>query len=391
MFDKSYKRFFVPAVIVSTILCVYLVFIETSWLQVAIFLISSVLWGACFLFYKKSVEHKSKNEDDLIEPSYVDEINEFTKAFCNINEEVDPSLIAVGQIKDIIGDSVIKLNNSFMALGRFSEQQRSGIGVLLEHFGENSDEVSFKDFTIELEAVLKGFVEIIVNVSDKGVDAAYKMQDMISIMDEVFERLDGVQKIASRTNLLALNAAIEAARAGDVGRGFAVVADEVRALSKQTSILNEGVQERANAAKEGLISVNKVVGEIAQMDMSTALHAKDHINDMLVKIDQVNTEVANVLDNTASIADDISNSVSEAVMALQYEDVVSQLSSHIENLQNGIKEKINIVESMTINPMHLEQLAIINEMIKNVDSELAMELQESIKSTSVESGEIDLF
>jgi methyl-accepting chemotaxis protein len=389
MVDKPYLKYFASAVIVSVLLCVYLLSTEASLINILVLIISSIVWGFCFILFKKSTEQKI--EDNPIEIQYVEGINEFAVGFCNVEDEVNPTLEAISQIKNIVGDSVVKLNNSFMTLGRLSEQQRDDINVLLQHFGEDNDEVSFKDFTIELEAVLKSFVDIIVNVSDKGVDAAYKMQDMISIMDEVFDRLDGVQKIASKTNLLALNAAIEAARAGEVGRGFAVVADEVRELSNQTSILNEGVQERANAAKEGLIAVNEVVGEIAQMDMSTALNAKDSINDMLIKIDNVNTEVADVLDNTVSIAGNISNAVSEAVIALQYEDVVSQLSSHIENLQNGIKEKISVVQSINTAPIYLAQLQSINEMMMNVDKHLSMELQESIKSTSVESGEIDLF
>lgn len=389
MVDKPYLKYFASAVIVSVLLCVYLLSTEASLINILVLIISSIVWGFSFVLFKKSTEQKI--EDNPIEIQYVEGINEFAVGYCNVAEEVDPTLEAIGQIKNIVGDSVVKLNNSFMSLGRLSEQQKNGINVLLEHFGEDNDEVSFKDFTIELEAVLKSFVDIIVNVSDKGVDAAYKMQDMISIMDEVFERLDGVQRIASKTNLLALNAAIEAARAGEVGRGFAVVADEVRELSNQTTILNEGVQERASAAKEGLIAVNEVVGEIAQMDMSTALKAKDSINDMLVKIDNVNTQVADVLDNTVSIAGDISNAVSEAVMALQYEDAVTQLSSHIENLQNGIKEKISVVQSLNAAPIYLAQLQSINEMMMNVDKQLSMELKETVKSTSVESGEIDLF
>lgn len=389
MVDKPYLKYFVSAVIVSILLCIYLLSTETPLINVVVLITGSIVWGICFVLFKKSTEQI--DEDISIETQYVEGINEFAAGYCNVAEEVDPTLEAIGQIKNIVGDSVVKLNNSFMSLGRLSEQQKNGINVLLEHFGEDNDEVSFKDFTVELEAVLKGFVDIIVNVSDKGVDAAYKMQDMINIMDEVFERLDGVQKIASKTNLLALNAAIEAARAGEVGRGFAVVADEVRELSNQTSVLNEGVQERASAAKEGLIAVNEVVGEIAQMDMSTALKAKDSINDMLVKIDNVNTQVADVLDNTVSIAGDISSAVSEAVMALQYEDAVTQLSSHIENLQNGIKEKISVVQSLNTAPIYLAQLQSINEMMMNVDKQLSMELKETVKSTSVESGEIDLF
>lgn len=378
-----------PAIMLSIILCISIVAINSPWLKVSILLLTVIVWSVSFMVYLKSMNTIDKPHE--LDSMYSNEVSDFATEFCRVADEVDPSLEAVAQIKQIVSDSVVKLNTSFMALAELSERQKSEISILTGHFGESADEVSFKEFTVELDAVLRGFVDIIVNVSDKGVDAAYKMQDMISIMDEVFDRLVGVQKIASKTNLLALNAAIEAARAGEVGRGFAVVADEVRELAQQTSILNEGVQERAGAAKAGLIAVNVVVGEIAQMDMSSALNAKDHINDMILKIDQVNEQVANVLDNTAGIAVEIGGHVTSAVMALQYEDVVSQLASHIENLQNGIKEKIRVVESGAVNSVNLDILIAINESIRNVDRELSMTLHESVQSTSVESGNVDLF
>ncbi|MCK4710985.1 MAG: hypothetical protein KAU21_20395, partial [Gammaproteobacteria bacterium] len=155
--------------------------------------------------------------------------------------------------------------------------------------------------------------------------------------------------------------------------------------------LNEGVQQRATIAKDGLIGLNEVIGEIAQMDMSGALKAKDNIHDMLIKIDHVNDQVANVLDNTAGIAGEITSHVSSAVMALQYEDVVTQLTSHLENLQNGIRDKIKIADCGTESSIDIEQLKEINEMIKNIETEITMSLKDTIKSSSVDSGEIDLF
>jgi len=379
----------VPAVIATVAIIALLFVYDTFLVQAGAVVLVAIIWFIATASYYRHVSGKEIEPEP--EPDLDQQVSEFVRHFSDVSREVDPSLEGVAQIKTVVADSVLKLNNSFMSLGGFSERQRAEISRLMEYFSEDSEDVSFKEFAVELEAVLKGFVEIIVSVSDKGVDAAYKMQDMIGIMDEVFERLVGVQKIASKTNLLALNAAIEAARAGEVGRGFAVVADEVRELSQQTSILNEGVQERAALAKEGLISLNVVIGEIAQMDMSSALKAKDNINDMLVKIDKVNDQVAQVLENTASIAGEIGSHVSSAVMALQYEDVVTQLSSHIENLQNGIKEKIEIVNNHSEAPISVEALKEINEMITNVDALSIMALHETVKSTSVESGDVDLF
>jgi len=386
--NKPYLKLFVPAIVVTLVISALLLMLSDDGLHVVAILFVSVMWFGVTAFYyrKKHDSSEPAEEEELAEAT-----TEFASHFTDISIEVNPSLEGIDQIKQVVGDSVVKLNSSFMALGQFSEQQQNEINKLMEYFSDDSEDISFKEFAVKLDAVLKGFVDIIVDVSDKGVDAAYKMQDMIAIMDEVFERLVGVQKIASKTNLLALNAAIEAARAGEVGRGFAVVADEVRELSQQTSVLNEGVQERAALAKEGLISLNDVIGEIAQMDMSSALKAKDNINDMLGKIDTVNDQVASVLENTASIAGEIGAHVSSAVMALQYEDVVTQLSTHIENLQNGIREKITIVEDHADSPMSLEKLKEINELIRIVDAEVTLALQETVKSTSVESGDVDLF
>lgn len=387
--NKPPLKLILPAVILTVLLSGLLVLVEYSWLQLLFALLIATVWLFSTAFYYRAL--LSEEADKQPEESSEQAITVFAQHFSGLSNEVEPTLQGMAQIKQVVADSVMKLNGSFMSLGKLSEQQRDEINSLMEHFNEDSDELSFKEFTIELEDVLKRFVEIIVDVSDKGVDAAYKMQDMISIMDEVFDRLVGVQKIASKTNLLALNAAIEAARAGEVGRGFAVVADEVRELSQQTSILNEGVQERATLAKEGLINLNEVIGEIAQMDMSAALSAKDNINDMMKKIDNVNHQVSTVLDSTAGVAVEIGGHVSSAVMALQYEDVVSQLASHVENLQNGIKDKISIINQHAGEGISLEKLAEINHLISTLDTKVVTSLKETVKATSVESGDIDLF
>jgi len=378
-----------PAVVLTIVLLVLLMNVESAWMKVLVLIASNAVWILSSWLILRNKTDESASE--LIKDESAG-LKEFSEHFSSMSGEAVATTEAIQQIKQIVADSVLKLNSSFMSLGDYSGQQSAEIKNLLAHFsGEGGNDVSFRDFTKELDSVLKNFVDIIVQVSDKGVDAAYKMQDMIKIMDEVFDRLVGVQKIAAKTNLLALNAAIEAARAGEVGRGFAVVADEVRELSQQTSILNEGVQERAVTAKQGLIDLNEVVGEIAQMDMSTALKAKDHINDMVVKIDEVNHQVGNVLDHTVGLAGDISSQVSSAVMALQYEDVVVQLATHIENLQQGLAQKIDLMGEYAPGIDQLEQLEILNYKLQHTVSSGHTDLTDSVKSTSVDAGDVDLF
>jgi len=79
------------------------------------------------------------------------------------------------------------------------------------------------------------------------------VQEAVSAMKSIAEKIVVIEEIAYQTNMLALNAAIEAARAGEHGRGFAVVAGEVRNLA-----------ERCRAAAQeigGLATANVQIAE----------------------------------------------------------------------------------------------------------------------------------
>ena len=77
-------------------------------------------------------------------------------------------------------------------------------------------------------------------IARSGATSAAKsgaaVEQTVTSMKLIAERVGVIDDIAYQTNILALNAAIEAGRAGEHGRGFAVVASEVRKLAERSSV-----------------------------------------------------------------------------------------------------------------------------------------------------------
>jgi len=110
------------------------------------------------------------------------------------------------------------------------------------------------------------------------------VQEAVSAMKSIAEKIVVIEEIAYQTNMLALNAAIEAARAGEHGRGFAVVAGEVRNLAERCR----------TAAQEigGLAAANVQVAERSGGLLSELVPAIQRTADLVQEVAASSTEQA---------------------------------------------------------------------------------------------------
>lgn len=145
--------------------------------------------------------------------------------------------------------------------------------------------------------------------------------------------------IAEQTNLLALNAAIEAARAGEQGRGFAVVADEVRTLASRTQdstqeiqTMIESLQARANEAGEVMSHSCEYVNNTVESAGEAGV-ALETINQVIMNIDSLNTQIATAAEEQTVVAEEINRNV-VAVSDISRETAVGaeQISSASQSL-----------------------------------------------------------
>jgi len=128
-----------------------------------------------------------------------------------------------------------------------------------------------------------------------------KINDLVSISQQIEEFVGVIRGISDQTNLLALNAAIEAARAGESGRGFAVVADEVRSLAQKA---NEASEEIATLVNRIGIQTKDASSDIGQVQETSS--------EVVVSAEQIRVGVSQVVELSEHMNGVISNSSADS-------------------------------------------------------------------------------
>jgi len=303
----------------------------------------------------------------------------------NVQHFFTPANSSLDQMSGVITDGTQLLQQSFANLSSKSEQQLEHLNTMLSQLQDGGIE----HFARETDATLSGFVTLITKISVKNVAAADKVEDMVEEMDSVFDLLGQVHKLADQTNLLALNAAIEAARAGDAGRGFAVVADEVRSLSVSSQELNERIRTQTTDTKILLSDIAQIVDEMASLDMTSALQAKDNMDNMLKELVGVNHCISDTVGTSNLIAKEIHQDVSTAVTAMQFEDSATQIAQFIQEHLHAMQTSMEIMQQEF--NADTDMLHCLQQIDARLQDQQTTTIHQAVTAKNMQPGEIDLF
>ena len=306
-------------------------------------------------------------------------------------------------LKSAIDDSTSQLTSSFSGMSATSNETNQLINKVMmlvtghshdsntENAGEPEEEaVTVEKFAREVSETLSEYVGLLVDVSDKSIQAVHHIGDMVTELEQMFGLLNEIRNIAEQTNLLALNAAIEAARAGEAGRGFAVVADEVRNLSQHTNNLSDQIRNRAETAQNTVTEVKRIVGDIASMDLNNAIDAKGHVDTMLVSLEDMNKSISSTMDELNGLNQHVNQDVNQAITALQFGDITGQVVSQITTKLNQL-ELINKQWDNLIQESHFTQQA--KGTLSELESLVLHQHQNMVETSNNSSSDsdIDLF
>ena len=208
----------------------------------------------------------------------------------------------------------------------------------------------------------------IQQVEHAMIDEVRRLAVHTVALDEMAQE---VQKVAEKINLLALNAAIEAARAGENGRGFAVVADEVRKLAQFSSGTGERIRRTVDDLNKAMMGTLKMSEESSSHDDATILNAEQQISKALADVRAALTMYKEAADSLRSSAGQIRDEITSVLVALQFQDRVSQMLSHVEHSLKGLYSTVEKAYQHGNEPRDVANLQVA-ELLQSMEMKYTM-------------------
>jgi len=207
-----------------------------------------------------------------------------------------------------------------------STREKSG-SALIALLGENATDLNSIIVTLRSALAMK--------------ESMLKEVTSLSLFTDALKRMaKDVGDIAKQTNLLALNAAIEAARAGEVGRGFAVVADEVRELSNLSGETGKKISEAVETVNKAIAVTLQISSQYAQQDLEMVVKSETVIEQV---VERVHNAVQGLVNSSEVLCQEnhaLGDEIAEVLVALQFQDRISQVLGHVRDDMSKLKEHI---------------------------------------------------
>ncbi len=251
--------------------------------------------------------------------------------------------------QELIRASVNRISGSLTGLESQSSGQRQILRSLIDEMlqmtgsdnSHSAEQAGLQRFFDETNALIAEFVSKMSQLQATSHGIAASFEQMQGQVSQITGTLNDISGITKQTDLLALNAAIEAARAGEAGRGFAIVAEEVRKLAARTADFNVDIRKALDDIMLSLQNVGGRVNEATQIDLSIAERSQATLAELGAELMELTDKAREHSRHITEITEKMHGMTQEGVMAMQFEDIVTQMMGRISQRTTNVGEYLH--------------------------------------------------
>ncbi|AYF45390.1 signal transduction four helix bundle sensory module [Halobacteriovorax sp. BALOs_7] len=204
--------------------------------------------------------------------------------------------------------------------------------------------------------------DIVEMVEELGSNTE-KMQQIISLIEQIEERTQVINDIVFQTKLLSFNASVEAARAGESGKGFSVVAEEVGKLAEMSGHASVDISEMVSSSVK---EVNRMITESNETLNSLVSKVRDSVNSGT----KVAGECGDILESIVESVDDVTKAINEISTAtFEQAKGIEELQSSISSIDLSSRSNTGIAEEASkVAGKLLNEVVHVNKSIDEIET-----------------------
>jgi len=253
-----------------------------------------------------------------------------------------------GQVEIARGQTEAAINDLAMRFGNLSQRLESAVATSQTSVdaGDSGHGQGVVGLLQHSETELNSIISSLRSALKEKESLLHEVRALSGFTEELREMAQNVGSIAHQTNLLAINAAIEAARAGEVGRGFAVVASEVRKLSQLSADTGKKMTATVETVNSAIVKTLQVSSQYAKQDEAMTSQSQQIIESVL---EQFHSTATGLHDSTALLRGEsqlIQGEISEVLVALQFQDRISQVLNHVRNDLDKLNQTLDASQQL---------------------------------------------
>lgn len=301
------------------------------------------------------MNNPQRNDSEL----FAEETNSIDLTVSDICIETSCTVLsdAARTVEGVVAD----ISSGFMSLTEATHQQSEVLDKLLltvSHLDLDGEHVTLQQFTEIMDEQITKTVDKIVSISENSVALAGTMEDVMEKLENIESHIMNLSKINNSTRMLALNATIEAERAGEAGRGFAIVASEVKKVSSDIDVMSHEMKEQIQSISMTLRDGQDSLQEVAQIDMSSNIAAREKLSALMQSLLNQNDTVAKVMRQSAESVKEISSQIGNITIGIQFQDKNTQIIDSIILLLQSLKsDQVSSVTSSDDPARAIEEIA----------------------------------